>query len=316
MKHDKYKRSHSPSQWPGNIQPGASQPGASQPGTIQPGASQPGACQAGASQPGASQPGQPWAMPYPAQADAALSDPQFWAAAQSGVMSQYAPGDPAQFTAPLTAQPGCAPDAMSQPDAATGYAAQSAPQTPYPVQPGTQPGTQPAVQPQLPAMPQPGYASGDPTQFTVQPAPQSAMFPDLQPQLTAPGQTTVPEAGGHAKAVVQRMMQQAGQLKAALPDFDLGQAMQNPRFVRLVAAGMEVSEAYLAANADLFLRRAFDLGMRQGDRQAQSRMNRQRPVENGAAPAGVVTALDPAHLSRTQRQEIRRRVRCGESVTF
>ena len=62
--------------------------------------------------------------------------------------------------------------------------------------------------------------------------------------------------------------------------------------------------------------RAFDLGMRQGDRQAQSRMNRQRPVENGAAPAGVVTALDPAHLSRTQRQEIRRRVRCGESVTF
>ena len=69
------------------------------------------------------------------------------------------------------------------------------------------------------------FVSDDPTQFTAQPAPQSApqsaMFPDLQPQLTAPGQTTVPEAGGHAKAVVQRMMQQAGQLKAALPEAEL-----------------------------------------------------------------------------------------------
>ena len=54
----------------------------------------------------------------------------------------------------------------------------------------------------------------------------------------------------------------------------------------------------------------------QGARQAAVAYNRSRPVENGAAPAGVVTALDPAGLSRQPRQEIRRMVRSGKTVTF
>lgn len=142
--------------------------------------------------------------------------------------------------------------------------------------------------------------------------------PDAAPQPpAAPASNATPDtASPAAQALLQRLMSQAERLRQQEPGFDLGRALRNPRFARLVAAGLDAGEAYDALRQPQLLDEAYRLGLAQGARQAAVDYNRSRPVENGAAPAGVVTALDPAGLSRQQRQEIRRMVRSGKTVTF
>lgn len=142
--------------------------------------------------------------------------------------------------------------------------------------------------------------------------------PDAAPQSpAAPASNATPDtASPAAQALLQRLMSQAERLRQQEPGFDLGRALRNPRFARLVAAGLDAGEAYDALRQPQLLDEAYRLGLAQGARQAAADYNRSRPVENGAAPAGVVTALDPAGLSRQQRQEIRRMVRSGKTVTF
>ena len=142
--------------------------------------------------------------------------------------------------------------------------------------------------------------------------------PDAAPQSpAAPASNATPDtASPAAQALLQRLMSQAERLRQQEPGFDLGRALRNPRFARLVAAGLDAGEAYDALRQPQLLDEAYRLGLAQGARQAALDYNRSRPVENGAAPAGVVTALDPAGLSRQQRQEIRRMVRSGKTVTF
>lgn len=142
--------------------------------------------------------------------------------------------------------------------------------------------------------------------------------PDAAPQPpAAPASNATPDtASPAAQALLQRLMSQAERLRQQEPGFDLGRALRNPRFARLVAAGLDAGEAYDALRQPQLLDEAYRLGLAQGARQAAADYNRSRPVENGAAPAGVVTALDPAGLSRQQRQEIRRMVRSGKTVTF
>ena len=133
----------------------------------------------------------------------------------------------------------------------------------------------------------------------------------------APASPASPDAASPAaQALLQRLMAQAERLRQQDPGFDLGRALRNPRCARLVAAGLDAGEAYDALRQPQLLDEAYRLGIAQGARQAAADYNRSRPVENGAAPAGVVTALDPASLSRQQRQEIRRMVRSGKTVTF
>ena len=156
---------------------------------------------------------------------------------------------------------------------------------------------------------------------TPSPAASNTAAPDAAPQSPATAASnaasTSPDAASpDAQALLQRLMSQAERLRQQEPGFDLGRALRNPRFARLVAAGLDAGEAYDALRQPQLLDEAYRLGLAQGARQAAVDYNRSRPVENGAAPAGVVTALDPAGLSRQQRQEIRRMVRSGKTVTF
>ena len=169
-----------------------------------------------------------------------------------------------------------------------------------------------------PAIPAAQNAPADPTApATPSPAASNAA-PDAAPQSpAAPASNATPDtASPAAQALLQRLMSQAERLRQQEPGFDLGRALRNPRFARLVAAGLDAGEAYDALRQPQLLDEAYRLGLAQGARQAAADYNRSRPVENGAAPAGVVTALDPAGLSRQQRQEIRRMVRSGKTVTF
>ena len=159
----------------------------------------------------------------------------------------------------------------------------------------------------------PATAAQADTPATPSPAASNAAAPDAAPQSpAAPASNATPDtASPAAQALLQRLMSQAERLRQQEPGFDLGRALRNPRFARLVAG-----EAYDALRQPQLLDEAYRLGLAQGARQAAVDYNRSRPVENGAAPAGVVTALDPAGLSRQQRQEIRRMVRSGKTVTF
>ena len=163
----------------------------------------------------------------------------------------------------------------------------------------------------------PATAAQADTPATPSPAASNAA-PDAAPQSpAAPASNATPDtASPAAQALLQRLMSQAERLRQQEPGFDLGRALRNPRFARLVAAGLDAGEAYDALRQPQLLDEAYRLGLAQGARQAAVDYNRSRPVENGAAPAGVVTALDPAGLSRQQRQEIRRMVRSGKTVTF
>ena len=164
----------------------------------------------------------------------------------------------------------------------------------------------------------PATAAQADTPATPSPAASNAAAPDAAPQSpAAPASNATPDtASPAAQALLQRLMSQAERLRQQEPGFDLGRALRNPRFARLVAAGLDAGEAYDALRQPQLLDEAYRLGLAQGARQAAVDYNRSRPVENGAAPAGVVTALDPAGLSRQQRQEIRRMVRSGKTVTF
>ena len=160
-----------------------------------------------------------------------------------------------------------------------------------------------AAQADAPATPSPAASNAAPDAASQSPA--------------APASNATPDtASPAAQALLQRLMSQAERLRQQEPGFDLGRALRNPRFARLVAAGLDAGEAYDALRQPQLLDEAYRLGLAQGARQAAVDYNRSRPVENGAAPAGVVTALDPAGLSRQQRQEIRRMVRSGKTVTF
>lgn len=160
-----------------------------------------------------------------------------------------------------------------------------------------------AAQADAPATPSPAASNAAPDAAPQSPA---ALASNATPDTASPA----------AQALLQRLMSQAERLRQQEPGFDLGRALRNPRFARLVAAGLDAGEAYDALRQPQLLDEAYRLGLAQGARQAALDYNRSRPVENGAAPAGVVTALDPAGLSRQQRQEIRRMVRSGKTVTF
>lgn len=172
--------------------------------------------------------------------------------------------------------------------------------------------------PTTPAALSPATAAQVDAPATPSPAASNAAAPDAAPQSpAAPASNATPDtASPAAQALLQRLMAQAETLRQQAPEFDLGRALRNPRFARLVAAGLDAGEAYDALRQPQLLDEAYRLGLAQGARQAAADYNRSRPVENGAAPAGVVTALDPAGLSRQQRQEIRRMVRSGKTVTF
>ena len=182
-------------------------------------------------------------------------------------------------------------------------AAQNAPAdptTPAALSPAT------AAQADAPATPSPAASNAAPDAAPQSPATAASNAASTSPDAALPD----------AQALLQRLMSQAERLRQQEPGFDLGRALRNPRFARLVAAGLDAGEAYDALRQPQLLDEAYRLGLAQGARQAAADYNRSRPVENGAAPAGVVTALDPAGLSRQQRQEIRRMVRSGKTVTF
>ena len=124
-----------------------------------------------------------------------------------------------------------------------------------------------------------------------------------------------------AQQYFQGLEAQAAELAKRIPGFNLGAELQNAKFAKLVSpmVGYSVEEAYFAAHAQE-LQQA---GMQYASQQAAQRVSQSvqagaaRPTESAAMGMGSgLIGLDPRNIDRKTREEINRRVRAGEKISF
>ena len=84
-------------------------------------------------------------------------------------------------------------------------------------------------------------------------------------------------------------------------------------------SGLTLRQVYMALHGDEIMQRQAQ-ATAEKTRQNMSRAiqsGAMRPQENGMTGAGGgLPRIDPAHMTREQRQEIRRRVQAGERIAF
>ena len=121
----------------------------------------------------------------------------------------------------------------------------------------------------------------------------------------------------------QQLMDEGERLRGMYPNFDLSVELQNPQFGNLLASlqasgfNDPLRTAYESVHRDEIMGGAMQYAVQRTKQQVSNsiRAGARRPAENGnAAPAD--TKIDIAHLSKQQREDIRRRVMRGEEITL
>lgn len=112
-----------------------------------------------------------------------------------------------------------------------------------------------------------------------------------------------------------RWIQQAGELAAEYPDFELRRELKEPRFAALLRGGAELRDAYELVHRDsIMAKSARDMEERIVGRIAAGQL---RPREGGlSGQSAAALKGDVARMSRKTRQEIIRRVQRGEKISF
>ena len=134
------------------------------------------------------------------------------------------------------------------------------------------------------------------------------------------------QAHMQAQRQVQAWKEEAEQLKAEYPDFDLETEMADDNFRSLVSVGknglprMSLKAAYQAVHAqELISRAAQQAAQRESERVASTvRANGSRPRESGGAGEGVDNPgkIDVSKLTPKQIREYADRAKRGERITF
>ena len=114
-------------------------------------------------------------------------------------------------------------------------------------------------------------------------------------------------------------MDQAEKAKGVYPSFDLRAEMQNPKFVDLLKANIDVRTAYEVIHKDDIIPAAMQFTAKTVEQKLTNKIiaNGARPTENGISSQGAaVTKSDVSQLSKADRAEIIRRVQRGEKIRF
>ena len=121
---------------------------------------------------------------------------------------------------------------------------------------------------------------------------------------------------------LQNLEQQAEELRQEIPGFDLREALMDERFRTLTSPsnGLSVQDAYFAMHRQELMQgmAAHAIQKTRESVSATIQAGRNRPRENGtrsSAPS-LDVKTDPRTLTRADREEIRRRVRAGEKISF
>lgn len=123
----------------------------------------------------------------------------------------------------------------------------------------------------------------------------------------------------NADRIYAGWMQQAEELKQTYQNFDLRREMQNPDFVRLLQANVDMKTVYQLIHQDEIMRGGMEYAVRQTAQQMTNKIiaNGQRPSENGSGTASpAITKNDVSQLSNADMDEVIRRVKRGEKISF
>ena len=114
-------------------------------------------------------------------------------------------------------------------------------------------------------------------------------------------------------------MEQAEKAKAIYPSFDLRAEMANPKFTDLLRANIDVRTAYEVVHKDDIIPAAMQFTAKTVEQKLTNKIiaNGARPAENGSSSqSSTVVKSDVSQLTKEDRNEIIRRVRNGEKITF
>ena len=129
------------------------------------------------------------------------------------------------------------------------------------------------------------------------------------------------EQGAKEKAsqLYSAWLTQSEQTKSVYPSFDLQAEMQNPRFVELLKSNVDVRTAYEVLHMGEIIPSAMQFTAKTVEQKIANKMiaNGARPSENGnSAQSASRTKSDVSQLSNADMDEIIRRARQGERITF
>lgn len=115
-----------------------------------------------------------------------------------------------------------------------------------------------------------------------------------------------------AAAITEKrdLQEQAKRLQQTVPQFNLESALKEPVFARLTALGVDVEDAYFAANRRSILNGA----VQQATLKLSNalRAGSMRPTENGSGGFGAgLTRFDYSQASAQQRQELKKAIRAA-----
>lgn len=114
-------------------------------------------------------------------------------------------------------------------------------------------------------------------------------------------------------------MEQAEAAKAVYPSLDLRTEVQNPDFLRLLRAGIDVKTAFAAIHQDEIIPAAMQYTAKAVEKQVTDTIAAMgaRPAENGLGASGAaVVKSDVSKLTDADMDEIIRRVAGGERIVF
>ena len=119
----------------------------------------------------------------------------------------------------------------------------------------------------------------------------------------------------------QKLAEQAEEMRKIFPDFDLQEAIKDPRFVRLTSpeVGISVKDAFYAINGENVAAQSMKAGMERAQKQMGQTIRAQgmRPIEGAAHGQGQPEATAPmdfSHMTRAERERFRSQIKAGRVV--
>ncbi|MCL2488983.1 MAG: hypothetical protein FWE80_09900 [Oscillospiraceae bacterium] len=131
--------------------------------------------------------------------------------------------------------------------------------------------------------------------------------------------SSAPDPAARTRQIFTGWLDQAGQVKALYPGFDLAAEAANPQFTRLLSKGLDLRSAYEVVHRDEILGSAMQITAQKVAKKITDNIRARsgRPGEVGIdGRAGMTTRRGAAGLTKAERAAIANKVNRGEIVTF
>jgi hypothetical protein len=111
---------------------------------------------------------------------------------------------------------------------------------------------------------------------------------------------------------------QAENAKLKYPNLDLAVEIQNPQFMDLLRANIDVEAAYKVIHQDDIISGAMEAAVRNATQKVANSIsaNGARPSENGSGQGAATVKVDVSKMTKKQRQDYIRRSMMGEKISF